>query len=77
MFVVRIDGAESAVMNSFDSAAVYADGIRGPGRRVTIKSLPESELAPVLRMLEHREATMMASRVKARTDLRRLCGVPG
>jgi len=76
MFVVTIDGKESAVMNSFDSAASYADGVRGPGHRVTIKTLPESELMPVLRMLEHREADLMASRIKGRASTKRLCGVP-
>jgi len=76
MFVVTIDGKESAVMNSFDSAALYADGVRGPGHRVTIKLLAESELMPVLRTLEHREADLMASRVKARATAKRLCGVP-
>ena len=37
MFIVRLDGEVVTVTNTFDAAALYAEGIRGVGHRVAIK----------------------------------------
>ncbi|MFZ5876427.1 MAG: hypothetical protein ACOYXU_08465 [Nitrospirota bacterium] len=54
MFIVRLDGEVVTVTNTFDSAAWYADGIRGVGHRVAITLASPDELPPALRALEQR-----------------------
>jgi hypothetical protein len=54
MFIVRLDGEVVTVTNTFDSAAWYADGIRGVGHRVAITLASAEELPPALRALEQR-----------------------
>jgi hypothetical protein len=56
MFIVRLDGEVVTVTNTFDSAAWYADGIRGVGHRVAITLATPDELPPALRALEQRSA---------------------
>jgi hypothetical protein len=54
MFIVKLDGEVVTVTNTFDSATLYAEGIRKVGHRVVIAlALPE-DLTPALRALERR-----------------------
>ena len=54
MFIIRIDGEVVMVTNTFDSATIYAEGIRGVGRRVAITLTLPYDLTPALRALEQR-----------------------
>ncbi|HET8761334.1 MAG TPA: hypothetical protein VFN94_09705 [Nitrospiria bacterium] len=54
MYIIKLDGEVVTVTNSFDSAACYADGIRGVGRRVAITLAMPDDLPPALRALEQR-----------------------
>jgi hypothetical protein len=56
MFIVKIDGEAVAVTNTFDSAASYADGVRGAGHRVTIASVLPHDLDAVLGTLQYADA---------------------
>jgi hypothetical protein len=56
MYIIKLDGEVVTVTNSFDSAACYADGIRGVGRRVAITLAMPDDLPPALRALEQRAA---------------------
>ena len=54
MFIIRLDGEVVMVTNTFDSATLYAEGIRGVGRRVAITLALPDDLPPALRALEQR-----------------------
>ena len=54
MFIIRLDGEVVMVTNTFDSATLYAEGIRGVGRRVAITLALPDDLTPALRALEQR-----------------------
>lgn len=56
MFIVKVDGEPTALTNTFESAVAYVDGIRQPGRTVTIAVSLSRDLRPVLHTLERREA---------------------
>ncbi len=57
MYIVRLDGEVVTVTNTFDSATLYADGIRAVGRRVSITLAVPDDLPPALRALERRAVT--------------------
>lgn len=54
MFIVRLDGEVVMVTNTFDSATLYAEEIRGVGRRVAITLALPDDLTHALRALEQR-----------------------
>ncbi len=56
MYIVRLDGEVVTVTNTFDSATLYAEGIRGVGRRISITLALPDDLPPALRALERRGA---------------------
>ena len=51
IFVVKIDGKTAAMTNTFDSAASYAEQLRGEGHRITIRSLRPQDMEPAIRAL--------------------------
>ncbi len=57
MFLIKYDGEATAVTNTFDSAALYADGIRQPGHRITIVAMQPGDWGDALRALERRETS--------------------
>ena len=64
MFIVRLDGEVVTVTNTFDAAVLYAEGIRGVGRRVAITlALPE-DLPSALRALERRAVNTQGRRTE-------------
>ncbi len=54
MYLIKCDGEATAVTNSFDSAASYADGIRQPGHCITIVTVQPDQWSDVFRALERR-----------------------
>jgi hypothetical protein len=54
MYLIKYDGEATAVTNTFDSAASYADGIRQPGHRITITAMEPDDWSEALRALERR-----------------------
>jgi hypothetical protein len=54
MYIVRLDGEVVTVTNTFDSATLYAEGIRGVGRRISITLALPDDLPPALRALERK-----------------------
>lgn len=63
MFLIKCDGEATAVTNTFDSAASYADGIRQPGHRITIVAMQPGDWGDALRALERREASWSDTRI--------------
>jgi hypothetical protein len=57
MFLIKYDGKATAVTNTFDSAASYADGIRQPGHRITIVAMRSDDWSDTLRALEQRDSS--------------------
>lgn len=57
MYLIKYDGEATAVTNTFDSAASYADGIRQPGHRITIVAMQPDDWSEALRALERRESS--------------------
>jgi hypothetical protein len=55
MYLIKYDGQATAVTNTFDSAALYAEGIRQPGHRITIVAMQPDDWGDALRALERRE----------------------
>jgi hypothetical protein len=68
MFIVKIDGQDAAVTNTFESAALYVDGLRGAARRVTIRVVSPEDLTPALDSLDRCPGAM-----PSRTSTRGTC----
>ena len=58
MFIIRLNGEVVMVTNTFDSATLYAEGIRGVGRRVAITLALPDDLPSALRAPEQRAVRM-------------------
>jgi len=57
MFMIKLDGVATAVTNTFESAACYADGLKRPGHRITIVAMQPHDWNDALRALEQRNVS--------------------